>query len=283
MEKLQNQAVSEGQEGQEGQEVQIENDSSGEQSGSNESTAKEMGWVPQDQYRGDPNKWVDAETFVSRGNKSGPILKERNEHLIKEIQELKNQFAEHKKTTEQFKQFQAELQERKAAEYKSQIADLRAQKSEAIRNGDGDAVNDIDDRIDEIKDRTKETEKPQPQQQYAPHADFDSWVSENSWFATDNKLKVYATEVGKELRESGDRSEGRVFFDKVKELVRKDFPSKFGNPNRLKPSAVEQGGGKSFNGKTIDDIPSDERKIIKGFIAQGLYKTEAEAIKAYFN
>ena len=288
MEQSTNQEVSDSnEEGSEGQESQIENDSSGEQSGSNdfESTASEMGWVPQDQYRGDPNKWVDAETFVSRGNKSGPILKERNEHLIKEIQELKNQFAEHKKTTEQFKQFQADLQERKAAEYKAQIAELRAQKSEAIRNGDGDAVNDIDDRIDAIKDRTKEVEQPQPKtEQYAPHADFEGWQAENSWFTTDKKLQAYAVEVAKEMRLSDTTSEGRVFFDKVKEAVRKDFPSKFGNPNRSKPSAVESGSsGKSFNGKTMDDIPADERKVIKGFIAQGLYKTESEAVKAYFN
>jgi len=283
MEQLQNQEVTGSEEG---QESQIENDSSGEQSGSNEneSTAAEMGWVPKDEYRGDPSKWVDAETFVARGNKSGPILKERNEHLIKEIQELKSQFAEHRKTTEQFKQFQADLQERKAAEYKAQIAELRQQKSEAIRNGDGDAVNDIDDRIDAIKDRTKEVEQPQPEaEQYAPHPDFEAWQTENSWFTSDPKLKAYAVEVAKEIRLTDKTSDGRVFFDKVKEAVRKDFPSKFGNPNRSKPSAVEQSGGKSFNGKTMDDIPSDERKVIKGFIAQGLYKTEAEAVKAYFN
>jgi len=282
MEQPQNQEVNEG------QEVHTENDSTDEgysESGSNEneSTAAEMGWVPKDEYRGDPNKWVDAETFVNRGNKSGPILKERNEHLIKEIQTLKSEFAKHKEVTEQFKAFQAEQRERREAEYKVQISELRLQKSEAIRNGDGDAVNDIDDRIDAIKDRARDVKIPPQQTQVAPHPDFDSWQAENSWFNSDKKMKAYAVEVAMELREKGDQSEGRVFFDKVKEALRKDFPSKFGNPNRSKPGAVETGSVSSYKGKTFNDIPADERKVIKSFIEQGLYKTEAEALKEYFN
>ena len=270
----------------EGQEVQQEDVSSGGQSaGSNEveSAASEMGWVPKEEYRGDPNKWVDAATFVERGAKSGPILKERNEHLIKEIQSIKAEFENHKKVTEQFKKFQAEQAERKANELKSQIAELRAQKSEAIRNVDGDAVNEIDDRIDTLKQSAKEVERVEQPQNNAPHPDFESWKSENSWFDVDKPLTAYATEVAKEMRRKGDMSEGRVFFDKVKEAVRKDFPNKFGNPNRSKPNSVETGTGGSFNGKTFNDIPAEERKVIKTFIEQGLYKNEAEAVKAYFN
>lgn len=270
----------------EGQEVQQEDVSTGS-AGSNEieSAASEMGWVPKEEYRGDPSKWVDAATFVERGAKSGPILKERNEHLIKEIQSIKAEFEQHKKVTEQFKKFQADQAERKANELKAQIAELRAQKSEAIRNGDGDAVNEIDDRIDTLKQSAKEVEKvevEQPQNN-APHPDFASWKAENSWFDVDKPLTAYATEVAKEMRRKGDMSEGRVFFDKVKEAVRKDFPHKFGNPNRNKPTSVETGTGGSFNGKTFNDIPAEERKVIKTFIEQGLYKNEAEAVKAYFN
>ena len=275
-------------ESQEGQDVQQDDSTDNEQSesGSNESesTASEMGWVPKDKYRGDPDKWVDAETFVQRGNKSGPILKERNEHLIQEIQTLKSEFAKHKEVTEQFKKFQAEQSERKVNEYKAQIAELRAQKSEAIRNGDGDAVNDIDDRIDTLKERSKEAVvEPPKQAEVAPHQDFASWKSENDWFEKDTAMAAYATELAKGLRAKGDTSEGRVFFDKVKEVMRKDFPNKFGNPNRSKPSAVETGNTSTYKGKTFDDIPADERKTIRTFISQGLYKNEAEAIKAYFN
>ena len=32
-----------------------------------ETAAREMGWRPKEEFRGEAEKWVDAETFVSRG------------------------------------------------------------------------------------------------------------------------------------------------------------------------------------------------------------------------
>ena len=39
-----------------------------------EQEAITLGWVPQDQFKGDPAKWTDAETFVARGKEKVVLL-----------------------------------------------------------------------------------------------------------------------------------------------------------------------------------------------------------------
>ena len=241
-----------------------------------ESKAKLMGWTPKHQYNG-ARPWVDAETFIAKAEIAGPILKERNEHLIKEIQELKQKFEENQKVTEQFKQFQVELRERKESEYKAQIAELKSQRAEAIRNGDGDAVNDIEDRIDTLKERTKEVPKVEEPKQVPPHPDFEGWKAENAWFDSDITLQEDSVKIATSLRALGDKSEGRVFFDKVKERLMMVKPDKFGNQNR-KTSKTDTGNTGSVKGKTWADIPSDDAKAGKTFISQGLYKAQAKKL-----
>ncbi len=46
-----------------------------------EQEAHNLGWVPLDQWRGDPEKWTDADTFVKRGKEIMPILRKNNEAL----------------------------------------------------------------------------------------------------------------------------------------------------------------------------------------------------------
>ncbi len=40
-----------------------------------EALASEMGWTPEEKFRGDPTKWVDAKTFYEKGQYVLPIVK----------------------------------------------------------------------------------------------------------------------------------------------------------------------------------------------------------------
>ena len=44
-------------------------DKVGEEAPTIENEAREMGWTDKDGFKGDPEKWVDAATFVDRGRK----------------------------------------------------------------------------------------------------------------------------------------------------------------------------------------------------------------------
>ena len=61
-----------------------------------EQAAREMGWRPKEEFRGDTAKWVDAETFVSRGENFIPILRADREKLRGENAEIKSALAETK-------------------------------------------------------------------------------------------------------------------------------------------------------------------------------------------
>ena len=52
----------------------------------NEQTQKEarlFGWVPNEEFRGSEDDWVDAEVFVKRGKEINPILRKNYELLMK--------------------------------------------------------------------------------------------------------------------------------------------------------------------------------------------------------
>ena len=120
-----------------------------------ESEARSQGWVPQEEFRGKEDDWVDAETFVRRGKEIMPILRKNNEKLLKELAEAKKAAEEAREAAKEFREFQKELTERKVKELSTQIEQLKQAKREAISSGDGDRVIAIDDAIDDIKEEQR--------------------------------------------------------------------------------------------------------------------------------
>lgn len=46
-----------------------------------EQEARKMGWVEEELWKGDPDKWRPAEEFVERGKNIVPILRDRLEKM----------------------------------------------------------------------------------------------------------------------------------------------------------------------------------------------------------
>src|SRR5260370_13868990 len=63
-----------------------------------ESEASRQGWVPRDKYRGDAAKWVDAKTFVERGERFAS-------HLQREVASLKQKLEDFEGTKAAFVKF----------------------------------------------------------------------------------------------------------------------------------------------------------------------------------
>ena len=76
--------------------------------------AKRQGWVPQEDYTGPEDKWVDAETFVKKGREINAILRKDNEFLKREVSEMKE-------TMQEFKKFHAETEKRRSEEHTSEL------------------------------------------------------------------------------------------------------------------------------------------------------------------
>jgi len=236
-----------------------------------ESRAREMGWSPKEEWRGAPEKWVDAETFVKKGETLLPIVKAANRKLEAKVEEL----------TGILKDMTASQAKRERAAVEKAIAEREAKRDEAIEAGDVKAVKAIEKEIKEL-----EEEKPEAPKKAAAAADpaITAWVEQNPWFGKDAKMRAFATELhGELLRDEPDLSITEN-LKRVRKEVEKRFPEKFENPKRTAPNAVEGGG--SGGGGTAggwDTLPDDVKAMGDRLIKAGVVKSRAEYAKQYLS
>lgn len=234
--------------------------------------AKRQGWVPQDEYTGPEDKWVDADTFVKKGKEINALLRKDNDFLKREVAEMKS-------TMMEFKKFHAETEKRA---YERAMADLREQKKEAISTGDGDKVLQIDDAIDELKQSRTVEKVAHPVNQ--PDATFIQWSEENKWYTTDAQLKTEADMIGEVIKRQNPTLIGEAFLNEVTTRVKRMYPEKFTNSNRARPSPVEGTTAPKASakaGKGFNDLPPEAKAACQKFEKQGLITREAY-LKEYF-
>ena len=78
-----------------------------------EHDAQQEGWRPKEEWQGNPEQWVDAKTFVERGEKIAGILKKKVDSLEQRLSaaEVANRkFGEYHKKTIQKERESAEQQ-----------------------------------------------------------------------------------------------------------------------------------------------------------------------------
>lgn len=231
-----------------------------------EALASEMGWAPQDEWRGDPDKWVDAKAFI----KAGPEIYKST------LSRQDNEMSEMRKTFEEFKEFTTKSEERA---YKRALKDLQQKQREAVAEGDTDTFDQVSKEIDELKE-------PEPKTEQKPNADNDpdfiQFQAENPWYGPDGdyKMTLEAEEIAKVVARS---YQGKAFYDKIAEVIRKEFPDRFGNQKRREPARVE--GGQDLKtakgGKTYADLPPDAKAACDRFVKEGLIE-QKDYVKEYF-
>ena len=160
-----------------------------------EQEARTLGWVPAEDFKGDPNRWVDAETFVERGHTVMPILRKNNERLESLVKQQSDELNKMKSLFSASQESITELQKVHADATKAAVAKARAEVmtelKEAKRDGDVDREIALTEELQELKTRQVEIDKPapaptQPQQQEV-HPEFQAWMNENPWFGSDTR------------------------------------------------------------------------------------------------
>ena len=233
--------------------------------------ASKIGWTPKDHFRGDPEKWVSAKEFLRRGEEQLPLVKaelRRTQDRLAAQEALTKKLADHHKKTEQMA-------------YDRALTDLKRQRAEAISELNGSLVNDIDDKLDELK------AKKQPEQQQAADTPqfFNDWVSVNPWIKTAEGQATAEALAAKYSKTHPELIGTPEILEKVSEEARRRYPEFFPeltNPRRSQAAAVTSGSPPKAKGKkTIADLPADARDACRDFVKRG-YMTEAQYIKDYF-
>lgn len=241
--------------------------------GQAEERAKRLGWRPKEEYNGDPNNWVDADTFVKKGEEELPLIRDTNRKLERKIGDME-------KSMERMKKF-TELQIKSAKE--KALEELRLKNAKAVEEEEittQEAFNRYEQGKQEIEESYAEPKEEEDTSPKVPQ-EVEDWVASNPWFTKDYQLNQAAQFYERQL---GDMPLAEK-LEEVKKKVMQDFPNKFSNPKRRAPQGVEGGGGiHSGGGKqgiTVNDLSADDRRDAERLIRSGDFKDMNDFLKDY--
>ena len=231
-----------------------------------QSAAEEMGWIPATRYKGDPERFVDAEEYIKRGETVLPIVKEQNKRLKAELDAVKGQSAATATALREAQGAIQQMQEQHTIQTQRAVdeakAQLKAQLRAASEAGDHEGVAALTEQMIELNTAQAEVpKKPAPPKEAEISPEQVAWQAENPWFGTDKKRTALAFGIAQELREAGDKSVGRVFFDKIAAEVEKTLaPAKPPvNPDKTEGARASGSSGRSGGGKSYADLPSEAK------------------------
>ena len=261
-----------------------------------EQRARDMGWLPQEEFRGDPDNWKPAEDFIKLGETSLPHLKGTLKVMESKIAEQNKLIESMNADFKEFVQFSKNAEQRA---YEKAIKDLQSKQKQAKEAGDLDAFAEVtealQDKILEGRPAVATGDKVEPaaaldspQKTYEKWFNegqdaYDSWVKTNNWFMDNPKMFSYAQQMDAYLNQKHGLKLSRAErLEEMTKLVKKEFPDHFTNATARKqgsPVEGDSGGRKSAGtGRTFNDLPDwAQKQAVKWCGKDG--KGEAGTIK----
>jgi hypothetical protein len=250
-----------------------------------ESEAREMGWVPESEFRGAKDKWKPAEQFVTEGENFIPFLKANERKLRRELKEKEQEVSTRVAKMERMLQSNFE---REAANYKARIAELEARQIEAVKAGDTDEFKRLKTEIN----KTPIPEEPDVGGTVTPDNLEEKFAAENPWYGQDEDLTSYAQGYSQRIAQKhlDDHGVEMPMADNLKKVlakVRATFPAKFRDAAPGNGHAAVDGGGNFGAPPAKSDpfarLPAEARAQAKADMAKypTFFKTPADWIAKY--
>lgn len=230
---------------------------------SEESKARIQGWVPKEEFRGDPAKWIDAKSFIERGETIVPIMKERNERLEKDVREMRESFKE-------FSEFHRQTEDRA---YKKALREIEQRKLTAVESADTVGYQKA-----ELEREELEKAKPTPKvEKPVELPEMQEFRKTNSWYETDQELTAEADALG--VAYSKQNIPYPKILEKVQTTMKVLHPERFTNVRRDNLSSVESvssetGLPKKGNSHAYENLPGEAKKQCDKWVKSGLLTKE---------
>lgn len=247
-----------------------------------EGEARDMGWVPEDKFRGPKGQWVDAKTFVEKGENILPIIRATRDKLREENLTKDRQIANLQKTVEDSQKAIRALQKAHTDETERRVNEAINDTKEKIKlardAGDidaelelQDALNDLKDTKSEIKVIENQEDKPKHPNATADsqfHPDFVRWQKENKWFGDmedpENRKRTREIfRIGEDLRDEGNKTEGYDFYQECLEILEEREASRSGKQVQQKKVSKVEGsdnGARRTSGRAFDNLPKEAKE-----------------------
>ncbi len=221
-----------------------------------EQKALEMGWRPREEFDGDDEAFIDAKEFVNRA----PLF-----------EKISSQSKQLKRLEQALSGLQTHYTKVQETEYKRALKDLKAQQERAVEEGDLPTYHALNERREAIEEEhhALKQELVVPNEPQVPQ-ELQQWIQRNPWFNTQEHMRVFADKASDQFApkvRAGLMTTAEALRE-VEKLVRAEFPTKFRNPNKDKPSAVE-GGAVKGGSRTSGDIEltADEKRIMNAVLS----------------
>lgn len=244
-----------------------------QQPGENEDRARRMGWVPKDEFRGDPDKWVDAERFVERADSELPVMRENLKRMERKYQQME-------RTLSEFREYASKSEQRS---YERALQQIKAEQRKAVEEADVERYEAAQKQYESIQKEL--SEKQRGPQELPP--EFVEWKAENTWYDRDAEMTEYANSQGQYLGRTKPHLVGAAFYAEVEKRVRLEFPEKFENPRRHAAGAVHGSPGENDTGsggkrgKGYQDLPADAKAACDRFVKNIPGYTREQYLKDY--
>jgi len=246
--------------------------------GEQEAEAQRMGWVPEEDFKGDKDRWISADKFLERGKNEMPILRERLKKMDGTVARLNTTISSMRKTFGEFQKYASENEDRA---YQRALDSLVKKQRVAVEESDTETFDALEvEKRDLIKDIPKQ---PVVEIEDDGTEEFNAWVDDgNKWFLENPEMGQYAVSM---LKFVGDKTglQGTALYDEIKKEVKIRYPDKFENKNRQAPPTV-QGSGEAppkAGKQTFANLPDEAKRQCKEFMKTIPDFTEKEYLKSY--
>ena len=223
--------------------------------------AREYGWKPEDEWKGNPPKdgFKSAHEFVKDG-----LAIQKTEHT--KISRLEQQMD---------KLVEGEAKRLRTA-LESQKDRLLAERQQAFEEADADKFNEVDEKL-------RETEKElESQPELSPLE--TEFRSQNDWFEQDRTMTAFAHTIAQGLKQAYPNLSEQEFYNEIETAVKAQFPNKFVNERRSAGSAVEGNAPASKKPKknNFDSLPPEAKQAFEELKYVNPKLTEDSYAKGYF-
>ena len=253
-----------------------------------EAEAKKDGWMPKDDFKGEPEMWKEAQQFVEDGEQILPIVKgnlkkqlEKTELLETQLRDTNTKIDKMGQTFSEFNQYHTQtVQKAEERSYKKAIGDIEAKQRAAVeeRNTDEfDALAKEKLRLqnEKIDANVQLAQQHQNQQAPIPTPEAVDWEKNNSWYRTDLEMTAFVDSISPYIynENPGFPPPPAKFFKRLSDEAKKKFPDKFEPPTsnqRVEGDTSEKGVSKGGNGRGYNDLPAEAKKICDRFVDEKL-------------
>lgn len=220
--------------------------------------AIKSGWKPPEQWQGDPEDFIKPREW------------NRTVALYKRIDRESDQ---RRRLEQQQQDFQKRIQNVMEVTRAKTIAELEAQKKEAVENSDYATVKDIDEQINRTNEEYATQEEPTTQAQQEIRPEVQEWIDDHDdWFEQDPEMTDFAvnyqtTQLNKLRNPANPTSEElRSALDRTTKAVKRAFPDKFGMTPRATAPELERGQPRaSKRNFGYNDLTAEEKTFWANF------------------